>query len=78
MDNFKLPAYPEQVMIHPHTQEVFTANQMNSWTGGFTKLEKAALMIAAGMANRPEYYKIEEIASFSVTIAEAVLLQANK
>lgn len=38
----------------------------------------AALMIAQGLLNRPEYYKTEEIAPFSVAIAKAVIEEANK
>lgn len=50
---------------------------------GFTKLEKAALMIAAGMVKEaytdpPGTAQIEYVAGISVQIAKHVLIEANK
>lgn len=68
MDNLTQPAYPW----------IDSRGDKSEFFEGFTKLEMAALMIAQGLSNRPEYYKTEEIASFSVTIAKAVIEEANK
>lgn len=70
MTDLKLPANP--------TNFYNSEGGANGYAHGFTKLEMAVLMIAHGLSNRPEYYKTEEIASFSVTIAKAVLEEANK
>ncbi|HXP52998.1 MAG TPA: hypothetical protein VN922_23845 [Bacteroidia bacterium] len=78
MDNTKLPAYPtliyNEATGNPQAQEL-----------GFTKLEKAALMIAQGMIQRqdkqydPETTKgVEAISSVCVDVARAVLEEANK
>lgn len=72
MDNLKLPAYPLGKDV---PQDEFS---------GFTKLEKASLMIAQGLATRELFEMLETknypagIAKLSVVIAKAVLEEANK
>jgi hypothetical protein len=77
MDNLKLPAYPQ--MDWHQTEDGRIVYQT---IGGFSKLEKASLMIASGIANiwglRTDQDTSDIIAEVSVRIAEAVLEKANK
>lgn len=77
MENFKLPAYPATEWSQlPDGTIVY-----NTTSEGFTKLEKAALMIAQGfMSNSRLQGEIVpvDLASLSVLIAKAVLEEANK
>lgn len=73
MNNLKSPAYPyrSNALDGGHTDP------------GFTKLERASLMIAQGMAtvrdqHNQMYYDPSTIAKDSVLIAKAVIEEANK
>ena len=74
MDNLKLPAYP---MAYQFGKE-YNHDCVNE--SGFTKLEKAALMIALGFIAHGCYDNQGEsvIARDSVILAKAVLEEANK
>lgn len=71
MEDIKLPAYP--CVDSYESGNVFTAS------AGFSKLELASLMIAQGLM-ADGFNPIDSItfASECVTIAKAVLEQANK
>lgn len=77
-DNLKLPAYPLPLVSNPEGE----IKDASDWEGptGFTKLEKAALIIAQGIVSNGDYVnKGEElIAADAVVIAKAVLEEANK
>lgn len=81
MENLKSPAYP--VVVANESNNKDNAHQIGNYEfqeHGFTKLEKAALMIAAGyVAATPPDNPInpESVAEFSVRIAAAVLEEAN-
>lgn len=86
MDNLKLPAYPGRIKID-ETHKELIYEQIGDGNihqaPGFTKLEKAALMIAAGMVKEvytdpPGTAQIEYVAGISVQIAKHVLIEANK
>lgn len=80
MNNLKRPAYP-QPLTRGSDGSVLTPWQHHEDFAGFTKLEKAALIISAGyVAATPPDNSInpESVAEFSVRIAAAVLEEANK
>lgn len=81
MDNNKLPACPVDGMAWANANNIVRKDgPMTPWSG-FTKLEKAALMIAQGfISGRNSFSEGNEkkIASGSVAIAKAVLEEANK
>lgn len=78
MDNLKSPAYPW----------TDTGGDRLEFFEGFTKLEKAALMIAQGYAANslgsdqgiqpPAALAYPELAKMAVSLAKAVLEEANK
>lgn len=80
MDNTKLPAYPLP-LVQNEAKEIVDSSE---WGGsvGFTKLELASLMIAAGLAPVWEKKTAQDahmhIGQASVRIAKAVLEEANK
>jgi hypothetical protein len=71
MDNLKLPAHPTTIA---------NANEVYEIAGrGFTKLELASLMIAQGLCADPNVQQsVESIGAIAVSIAKAVLEEANK
>ena len=78
MVNLKEDAFPSTVSYSDESPEVLTR------TGGFTKLEYAPLLIAQGLATR-ELLEILEgenypsgVAKLSISIAKAVIEEANK
>lgn len=83
IDNLKLPAYPVTVQMEDGvTGEGHQNGHTTAQMYGFTKLEKATLMIAAGMAstwleeaNAAQY---KHLAGVAVDIAKAVIEEANK
>jgi hypothetical protein len=83
MDNLKLPAYPVDAMEWDGCNaKIRKEGPMAPWSG-FTKLEKAALMIASGMSGGVysdglTVQQTQHIASSSVHLAKAVLEEANK
>lgn len=76
MDNFKQPAYPH--ICYEITENGQTG--MYTSSNGFTKLEKAALMIAGHIAGSwgNTHGHEKRIAELSVAIAESVLEECNK
>lgn len=73
MDNLKSPAYPW----------TDTRGDRLEFFEGFTKLEKAALMIAQGMASSGQYLTQSHaehvaMANTAVSLAKAVIEEANK
>jgi hypothetical protein len=90
MDNLKSPAYPfleANESGYGNSVSVWQADggkQMFPFQAGFTKLEYASLLIAQGLATR-ELLEILEgsnypsgVAKLSISIAKAVLEEANK
>lgn len=81
MENLKLPAYPQPITIGTDGN-ILTPVGHHSDFGGFTKLEKASLMIAQGMLSGPHKWEkepvVKAISVNAVAIAKAVLEEANK
>jgi len=80
MDNLKRPAYPQPLTLGSDGS-VLTPWQHHEDFAGFTKLEKAALIIAQGMCSNSklEYNNaFKDIPSQSVKLAKAVLEECNK
>lgn len=80
MDNLKRPAYPQPLTIGSDGS-VLTPWQHHEDFAGFTKLEKAALIIAQGIMARGLYTQNQYqgyVAEPAVMIAKAVLEEANK
>lgn len=90
MDNFKLPASPFFEYNEPGYGNALCVyykdggKQILPFTPGFTKLEKAALMMAQGRLNTYGHFSevndkwAETFAKTSVIIAKAILEEANK
>lgn len=81
MNNLELPAYPTEVQwSEGRIGKDHQNGNATSLTYGFTKLEKAALMIAAGMdvLNYTSHADPQWMAKEAVIIAKAVLEEANK
>jgi hypothetical protein len=74
-DNLKSPAYP----VHIEPGDTYSGH---AFFDGFTKLEKAALMIAQGYVANGVFNGDEqedyELSKRAVKIAKAVLEEANK
>ena len=83
MDNFKLPAYPLPIALH-NNGTLNTTLDVDGASVGFTKLEKASIMIAQGMVEKYWSKDLDNdklIPAFSrlcAKIATAVLEEANK
>lgn len=83
MDNFKSPAYPQQTWeeIGLHGGGSAVAHSTHSKQSGFTKIERASLIIAQGLVSK---YNLKDpgdqliIAQISVELATEVLKEANK
>lgn len=86
MDNLKLPASPffdynesgygNALVVYDR----YGGKQIWPFHPGFTKLEKAALMIAQGMLSGPHTYDgdaLDAISTNAVNIAKSVLKAAN-
>lgn len=80
-DNLKLPAYPLPIALH-NNGTLNTTLDVDTASVGFTKLEKAALMIAQGLASNSTIdannFHWRTIAIQSVDIARMVIEEANK
>lgn len=76
MDNLQRPADPQPI-THSEGTGIITSWEYHSDFSGFTKLEKAALMIAQRLSAR-HTFSLSSIAEESVVIAKAVLEEANK
>lgn len=80
MDNLKRPAYPLPIATQSNGEVVDTTDYAKQ-NGGFTKQEKAALIMAAALVGRYNLKSPEDqetIAQLSNELAIAVLEQANK
>lgn len=80
MDNLKLPAHPLPVAKH-NNGTLMTTLDVDTASCGFTKLEKASLMIAQGLVSKYNLSRPEDqqtIAQLSVELATEVLKEANK
>lgn len=77
MDNLKTPAYPQPLTIGSDGT-VLTPLEKDSDFAGFTKLERASLMIAQGLVSDPANTLTDTLAKLSVAFAKTVLEQANK
>lgn len=81
MDNLKLPAYPANIMLDDKQNTYVSSSEMLG-EGGLTKLELASLMIAQGFMSGGEMpsndSNIQYLSQKSVSIAKAVLEEANK
>lgn len=74
MDNLQSPAYPSL-----HWDEGSQGTIFYFTKGGFTKIEKAALMIAAAWSDKATTeWTPQFLAEQSVVLAKAVLEEANK
>lgn len=83
MENLKLPAYPrltwEEVAVNRGDNQIAYSTSENF--SGFTKHEKAALMIAAGLVSKYSMTSPsdqETIAKLSLELAEEILNRAEK
>jgi len=79
MENIKLPAFPLPLVGNAEGE----VKDASDWGGnvGFTKLELASLMIAAGwLGNIPPDTTVvrKDLAESSVLVAKAILEEANK
>jgi len=80
-DNLLQPAYPVSIAVDDKNNSL--VDSRDQCAAGFTKLEKASIMIAAGiLANSPDWSEkdlsINWVAVNSVKYAKAVLEEANK
>lgn len=85
MENIKLPAHPQPIAFYPGNETCQTTANHDWDMSGFTKLEKAALMIAQGHVNNFDMGNgiatKQFLTAFSekcVSIAKAILEEANK
>lgn len=82
MDNLKLPASPTIVTNVTTPLQFHQISDTEAQTYGFTKLEKAALMIAQGMISNPTVDPLNthwrSIAFQAIGLAKMVLEEANK
>lgn len=80
MDNLKRPAHPQPIAFADGNDTAQTAWGVHDDFAGFTKLEKAALMIAQGFAYNYAHVPGQSvaIAERAVELAKAVLEEANK
>lgn len=80
MDNLQLPAYPTTVQMTAGEIEKWHQNgETTAQFYGYTKLEKAAIILAAGDMNSVEAFKTHEaFGSYIVNVAKAVLEAANQ
>jgi len=85
MDNLKRPASPQPIAFSGDNTVARTAWGVHEDFAGFTKLEKAALIIAAGMLGTINTKWIAQekdsasiISKDAVMIAKAILEEANK
>ena len=80
MDKLKLPAYPLPIALH-NNGTLNTTLDVDNASVGFTKHEKAALMIAQGLVskyNMTSPSDQETIAKLSLELAEEILNRAEK
>lgn len=81
MDNLIRPAQPQPIAPYPENTGGFeTAWGVHEDFAGFTKIEKAALMIAAGDVGSYDQgiANPEKWATTCVKLAKAILEEANK
>lgn len=78
MDNINFPAYPQNGVYSLATDTIVFNKDPE--LAGFTKLEKAALIIASGLLSKYNLRTSEDqqiIAQLSVELATAILNKAN-
>lgn len=78
MDNLLSPAYPVNLILDDKQNTYVSSLDLEANVGGFTKLEKASLMIAQGLASDPGNVLTDQLAQLSVAFAKAVLEEASK
>lgn len=78
MDNLQSPAYPSILSDFDGQDNALGSSYTDPKRSGFTKLEKAALMIAQGLCADPSMDSVDVIPELSVRIAKEILEEANK
>jgi len=81
-DNLLQPAYPVSIAVDDKNNSL--VDSRDQCAAGFTKLEKASIMIASGMVSDPEWLsaltevQITYLGETAARIAKSVLEEANK
>lgn len=83
MDNLRSPAYPSILSDFDGQDNALGSSYTDPKRSGFTKLEKAAIMIAAGIMSGAwsdgiTHQQVAYIKEASVLVAKGVLEEANK